>query len=262
MGSVLLYHDSLEDAGVSQLSTRNFFDLGVPFDIHRGPSSGCGLHYRRDGLDGHFDQLIVPARGKLGSNAAQHQLGNPILVLFDVNRHCQIVADLQGICECLGVSLANNGGVVPVHQKGLGCRKDLCAQNNDRGGSIPNLFVLGPRELNHRFGGGMTDVNLAQNTVSVVCHDNSSHGIQQHFEHGLGSQRRPNNGGNCLGGTNVSELCLTTGLSLGFGIQDHNLSRTGSWSHHRHCSCIWCCLNKKVEVSRYLCCSFCWSMLV
>jgi hypothetical protein len=42
-------------------------------------------------------------------------------------------------------------------------------QNNDTGSSITDLLVLRPRQLNHALCRGMSNVNLSQNGVTVVC---------------------------------------------------------------------------------------------
>lgn len=60
--------------------------------------------------------------------------------------------------------------------------------NDNRGGSVSDLFVLDSGELNHALGGRVLDVDLTKDGVAVVGHDDSAHGVEQHFEHGLGTE--------------------------------------------------------------------------
>ncbi|PPQ83710.1 hypothetical protein CVT25_006144 [Psilocybe cyanescens] len=46
--------------------------------------------------------------------------------------------------------------------------RGLRTENNDTGGTIAALFVLGPAELDHLLRGGVRDVDLAQDSVTVV----------------------------------------------------------------------------------------------
>jgi hypothetical protein len=41
-------------------------------------------------------------------------------------------------------------------------------KDNDTGCSISNFLVLRPRQLNHRLGSGVGNINLSENSMSIV----------------------------------------------------------------------------------------------
>lgn len=61
-------------------------------------------------------------------------------------------------------------------------------QYDDSGRTIPDFFVLCAAQLNHALCGRMRDLNLSQNSVAIVGEDDAAHGVEQHLEHGLGTQ--------------------------------------------------------------------------
>lgn len=61
-------------------------------------------------------------------------------------------------------------------------------KNDDRGGTVTDLLVLGPAELDHALGGRVGDLDFSQDGVAVVGEDDSSHGVEQHLQHSLGAQ--------------------------------------------------------------------------
>mmetsp|Transcript_26710 Transcript_26710/g.62744 ORF Transcript_26710/g.62744 Transcript_26710/m.62744 type:complete len:240 (-) Transcript_26710:96-815(-) len=234
MRGVLLEHDPPQNAGVVQLPAGDLFDLGVSLEVDGRPRSGRGLHDRHHGLDGHVDELIVPTRRELRADAAQDELRDPLRVLLHVDRYGQVVADFQSVGQRLRVRLAEDGRMVLVHQEGFRRRENLRAQHDHGGRSVPDFFVLSPRQLDHGFRGRVAHVDLTEDAVPVVRHDDPAHRIQQHLEHRLRTEGRPNDVGDRYGGADVAQLGLAAGLPLGFGVQHHDLSRTGGWSHHRH----------------------------
>lgn len=77
-------------------------------------------------------------------------------------------------------------------------------QDNNTCGSIADFLVLCPGKLDHALGGRVGDLDFSEDGISVVGENNSSHGIQQHLQHGAGSKTRPDNIGNSLEGKQVT----------------------------------------------------------
>lgn len=72
----------------------------------------------------------------------------------------------------------------------------------------------------------MLHINLAEDGITVVGHDDTSHGVEKHLQHGLGSQCREYDIRYGLRRLDVSELCLTPILTLRVLIQYKDLSST------------------------------------
>ena len=62
----------------------------------------------------------------------------------------------------------------------------------------------------------MRHIDFAENTVPVIRQNNGSHGVQQHFEHRTWTEGCTNNVGDGLGGLDVGNLRLATGLAFCF----------------------------------------------
>lgn len=79
-------------------------------------------------------------------------------------------------------------------------------KDDHTGSTVSALLVLRPTQFNHVLRGWMCDVDLAENSVPVICEpiqfdtcegservewrmysQNSTHRIQNHFEHGFGA---------------------------------------------------------------------------
>lgn len=86
-------------------------------------------------------------------------------------------------------------------------------KDNDTGCSVSDLFVLRPRQLNHRLGSGMSYINFSENGMSVIgktarqssSHltlnldgQDTAHGVENHLQHSFGSQTCPDNICYCL----------------------------------------------------------------
>ena len=79
-------------------------------------------------------------------------------------------------------------------------------QNDHACRPISTLLILRPAEFNHIFGRRVSDVDLAKNSISVICETekwksfrelpsktfdgrhshNASHGVEDHLQHGFG----------------------------------------------------------------------------
>ena len=173
------------------------------------------LDYRQDGLEGHLDHNVIPTGTKLGGKRRLNQLFHPFYVGFDIYFHGLLFEDLQSLDECLLVSCHEDRGVdIVLPQKGFRLSQHFGRQTNDRRSTIAHFFVLGSGQFQHAFGRRMRHVHFAQNGVAVVGEHNAPHWVEQHFEHGLGTQRGTNNGCHGLGRTNIGQLSLSARLAL------------------------------------------------
>lgn len=75
----------------------------------------------------------------------------------------------------------------------LTSRRFQPTQNDHRRCAIANLLVLCPAQLDHAFSCWVRHLNLAQDGVAVVGQDDAAHGVEEHLEHRLGSEARPDN---------------------------------------------------------------------
>jgi len=94
-------------------------------------------------------------------------------------------------------------------------KKSKTRTNNDNGSSsIANLLILSARKLNHTLSSRMDNINLPQNSITIVGEDNTAHGIKEHLEHGLGPQAGPDQVCHRFPRHNVPQLCLSSLHSL------------------------------------------------
>lgn len=61
-------------------------------------------------------------------------------------------------------------------------------QDNDSCGSVSNLLILGPAELDHALRSGVRNFDLTKDGVAIVGQNNAAHGVEQHLQHGLGTE--------------------------------------------------------------------------
>ena len=69
---------------------------------------------------------------------------------------------------------------------------------------------------------GVRGTYLSEDSVAVVGQDNTSHGVEQHLEHRLGSEGGSDDVSNGLGSSNVSFLSSLSLLTLSVPVKDHN----------------------------------------
>lgn len=61
-------------------------------------------------------------------------------------------------------------------------------QNDNRCGSVTDFLVLSTAELDHALCGGVRHLDFSENGVAVVGEHNAAHWVEQHLEHGLGTE--------------------------------------------------------------------------
>lgn len=64
--------------------------------------------------------------------------------------------------------------------------------------SISDLLILRPRELDHRLGRRVSDVDFSENCMSIIREQDAAHGVQNHLQHGLGTETSSDDIGDSL----------------------------------------------------------------
>jgi len=96
--------------------------------------------------------------------------------------------DIERIGEGALEGLDDDNGVDVTLELRQRQSEDFTSENDDSRGSIADFFILCPCELNHALCGRVCDFDLSENGVAIVGEHNTSHRIEKHFQHGLGSQ--------------------------------------------------------------------------
>mmetsp|Transcript_3485 Transcript_3485/g.12225 ORF Transcript_3485/g.12225 Transcript_3485/m.12225 type:complete len:490 (+) Transcript_3485:1839-3308(+) len=212
--NILAEHHSLEHGAVLERTSGELLDLGVLLDVN--------LHLAIPEVLGHGEHRIqselrdegAKPVGELGADAALHEPEHLIPVL-DLDREGQVVDGLNRVLQGLDVTPHDDRGVVLLLQEGHSGVKELSGEDDDRGGSVPDLLVLGSAELDHALGGWMGHVDLAQNGVPVVREHDATVRVQKHLKHASGTQGRPHDIRDRLCRGHVTQLGLPALLSLG-----------------------------------------------
>ena len=160
-------------------SSGNLLNLGIPLDINLFPSSNIN-HNGKHRLLRHLHELLAPAAGELRSDAALHELAHDLGVL-DVDVDGDFLADYESGLQGAVVASDDDGGVDVAAEEGLGHGEHLSGEDDDAGGAVSDLLVLGSGELDHGFGSGVGDVDFAEDAVAVVGHYDAAHGVEEHF---------------------------------------------------------------------------------
>eukprot|EP00051_Salpingoeca_urceolata_P005440 m.73293 g.73293 ORF g.73293 m.73293 type:complete len:313 (+) comp14334_c0_seq3:948-1886(+) len=231
VGDVLVDHDTPQNPRVFQLAAGNLFDFGVALDVNLLAAVLLHLH-RVHGTHGNVHSKARPLFQKLGADARLDN-GSHLLLVHGVHRFGNLfVEDGQCVVECAEVGANDNGRVHLLGHKLVCNRHELARQHNNRRCAVTNLLVLCPCNLNHRLGCRVLHHDLAENGIAVAGHDNTSHGVHQHLEHGTRPQTCAHHICNRLGSQDVVQLHLASLFPLARVLDDKNLAR--SRRRHRH----------------------------
>mmetsp|Transcript_12621 Transcript_12621/g.40041 ORF Transcript_12621/g.40041 Transcript_12621/m.40041 type:complete len:268 (+) Transcript_12621:1671-2474(+) len=188
---VLVEHHPAQDAALARLAARDLLDLCVPLDVDfllprrrrrllptRLLRDRAGLpHDPQRRLERHRDDQVAPARGELGPHARLDQLEHGGFVL-ERERLRHAVARLQRRLQRERVPARDHRRVqVPLQARNRRFQH-LPGQHDHRGRPVPDLLVLGPRQLDHLLRRRVRHVHLAENRVAVVRQHHAAHRIQ------------------------------------------------------------------------------------
>ena len=173
-----------------------------------------GGAYLERGLQRHAHHLLIPPTTELRPNTALHKLLHDGGVL-DVYGDGALLGVLECKLEGAVVAANDDRGVDVAAEERLGHGEHLAGKNDDGSGAVADLLVLRASELDHGLGGGVRHVNLAEDAIAVVRHNDPAHGIEEHLEHGAGAEGGADYVRDGHGGGDVAELRFTTSCSLG-----------------------------------------------
>jgi hypothetical protein len=155
---ILVEHNTVKNAAVLKNTTGNFLDLSIAFGINLNVVTVLVVD-STDTFDGKVNDEVTPLGGKLSSNDRLYNFGE-ILIVFEVDRVTEVLDHLADVLKSAEISTDDNGGVDVFLQEALNNSKNLSSEDNDGGGTITDLFVLGTSELDHGLSSGVSDINL------------------------------------------------------------------------------------------------------
>ena len=164
---VLVEHDALEHLAVLDRAARDLLDLGVVLDVDL---EAAAAEVGGDGLDRVERELRhqrAEAARVLGADARRHDAEHRGAVR-GVDRERHRARDAQRVLERARVAAHDDGRVQVALEQRLGGLQQLAREDDHARRAVADLVVLRARELDHRLGGGVRDVDLAQDRVAVV----------------------------------------------------------------------------------------------
>lgn len=202
MCDILVDHNTVQNLAVLDLASRNLLDTCVTLDVNLLLAS----HLRRDcanSLERKTAHQLRPPRNKLCANRGVDDPVHLIVVVhIDVGR--DLADDLEGIGQSLLEGLNDNDGMDVALELRQSLSKDFTScclsvmstlsvpqrrtQNDDSCCAITDLLVLCPAELDHALCCRVCDFDFSEDSVAVVGENDTTHGIEQHLQHGLGTQ--------------------------------------------------------------------------
>ena len=211
MHDVLVDHDALEHLGLLHRAAGYLLDARVPLDVDLA-SAVLLESDGRDGVERDLARQVRPLADELGADAALDDLHHLGLVAH-VHRHAHLLLEqLARLLERLSIGADDHGRMHLLLQELLGHGQDLAGEHDDARRAVADLLVLRAADLDHRFGGRMLHLNLAQNGVAVVGHHDAAHRVHQHLVHGLGAETCADHIGNSLSEKNkyltITELLV------------------------------------------------------
>ena len=114
------------------------------------------------------------------------------MIKKDRRTYTKFVGDFDDLVKSSEVGVHDDGRMDILFKEAFNCRQDLTSEDDDRGGTISDFFVLGSGELDHALSSWMLHVNLSQDGVSIIGQDNTAHWVEQHLKHALWTESSPN----------------------------------------------------------------------
>mmetsp|Transcript_8582 Transcript_8582/g.23263 ORF Transcript_8582/g.23263 Transcript_8582/m.23263 type:complete len:349 (+) Transcript_8582:822-1868(+) len=211
---ILLEHHPVEHLRVLNVQTGNLLNLGVLLHVNLGRAVRQARHHTPHRLNRQPGNQIPKPLRELCPDTRRHDL-HQLHVILHVDCLRQLLRQNRlGILQCLHIPADNDGRVQIALQEILRDPQHLAGQNNHRRRPVPDLLILGPRQVDDRLGSRMRDVNLTQNGVPVVRQDDRAVGVQKHLEHRPWPQRRPDNVRHRLASHDVPQLRLAARFPL------------------------------------------------
>mmetsp|Transcript_23900 Transcript_23900/g.53550 ORF Transcript_23900/g.53550 Transcript_23900/m.53550 type:complete len:226 (+) Transcript_23900:1115-1792(+) len=223
MDDVLVDHYAAQNSAILDVTPWDLLDLGVSLHINLLPSIGVD-HDGRDGIHSQVNHQAAKPVRVLGTHARGDDLCHGLSVI-QINRERHLLRMCQRSVKGHEVRLCDNTRMNLSVKEGFCNMQQFSREDDDRSRSISNLFVLRSTEFNHALGSRMLHVNFSENGMAIVGHHDSSHGIQQHLQHRLGTQGGAYNIGHSLRRCYVCRLRILPCLPLCPFVHHHDGSR-------------------------------------
>ena len=217
----LFERDAADEERLFHAASGHFFDPdqgGVERSRVEG-LDGVDDHGREEGL-GRVDQLgrhggrgaleqqrpEVSARAGTGSASSFESLrrGTPLFV-GGVDGDCELVDALDGESGGGAVALDDDVRADAVLDKLLCLAEEFGREQHDRGGSVSDFGVLGAGDIDQGLGGGVDDVEQAEDGRAVVRDGRVAVGADDELVHAARAEGRGDGGGDAQARGNVAQ---------------------------------------------------------
>lgn len=141
MCDILVQHDTIQDLGVLNLSTRHLLNTSVSLGVNLDLSITNLSRNTADRGESEAAHELRPTGNELGADGGRDELAHG-LVVVGVDRLGDLLDDLEGVGERALVGLDDDDRVDVALDVGKGVSEDLTGENDDRCSSVSNLLVL------------------------------------------------------------------------------------------------------------------------
>lgn len=166
MGKVLVYYDALDQQCVLEGTA----DLAVDLDELKVDVLAVKVCDGQDGIDGDVGELVVGLGDNLASQTgpgdAEQLLG---VVLCEVDLVADFVEAGDGDLAGLVVAVCDADGVDALVNEVGGLAEQGAGEDDDAGGAVADLIVLGLGELDEQLGDVVGDFHLGEDGGAVIC---------------------------------------------------------------------------------------------
>lgn len=177
MSNVLVEHDTIEDLALVEHTAGDLLNSGVSLDLE--VELGVSLDASHDssaGSKSEVDNQTSPSGGELGADTRGQSLLD-LFVAVDVDRNGDVIDNLQSVIECLVVGSHDNRRMDLVLDEWRSSLHQLSCQTNNRCSTITHFLVLCSSQFDHRLGSWVLAVDLSQDSIAVVGHDDAAHWV-------------------------------------------------------------------------------------
>lgn len=198
VGDVFIEHYTIKNGALVKHASRNLLDLGITLDLEVELGGALdSLHDGSAGLESEVGDQASPTSSELSTDA-RGQSFLDIVIVVDVDWDGDLVDNLEGVFESLVVRSDDDGWVDLVLDEWTGGLHHLTGKADDGGGAVSDFLVLGAGQLNHRLGSWVLAVDLSEDGIAVVGHNDTSHRIEKHLEHRAWAEGGGHDIGDCL----------------------------------------------------------------
>ena len=225
MREVLVENNTLDELGVGEGAT----SLGDDLDKVEVDVLTLNVGNVEDRLDGEIREVILALGDNLGAEGGHGALSEILVViLLDVDLLLDAVKLVDGDVASLLETIGNLERVNALVEQLLGLLEDGASEDDNTGGTVTDLVILGGGKLNKKLGGLMMDLNeivnnkvilrtylhLLKNSGAIVGDDDFTVGRNKHLVHARRAERRTHNVGDSFGRQNISFVSIQAAQTL------------------------------------------------